>query len=84
MIDASRSLPIIERAHMELINKSRRTINWILLAVSAMLLGLIGSMLVLRHQMHKMTVLQTKLRAANNAKRGVYQPVFAALFYIYG
>ncbi len=82
MIDASRSLPIIERAHMELINKSRRTINWILLAVSAMLLGLIGSMLVLRHQMHKMTVLQTKLRAANNAKE-VYISQFLQLCSIY-
>ena len=68
---------------MELINKSRRTINWILLAVSAMLLGLIGSMLVLRHQMHKMTVLQTKLRAANNAKEVYISQFCSFVLYIW-
>lgn len=82
MIDASRSLPIIESAHMSLIRKSRRTINWVLLAVSVMLLVLIGTMLVLRHQMHKMTVLQTRLKAANNAKE-VYISQFLQLCSIY-
>lgn len=82
MIDASKSLPIIERAHMALIASSRRTINWVLVIVSAMLLVLIGTMLVLRHQMHKMTVLQTHLKAANNAKE-VYISQFLQLCSIY-
>lgn len=82
MIDASRSLPIIERAHMAGINKSRRTINWILTAMSVLVLVMIATLLALRHQMHRMAVLQSSLKAANNAKE-VYISQFLQLCSIY-
>ncbi|MCM1066338.1 MAG: DUF6377 domain-containing protein [Muribaculaceae bacterium] len=82
MVDASRSLPIIERAHMSYQDKSRRTLKWILGIMAVLIFVLIGAMLVLRHQMHKMAQLQAGLRAANAAKE-VYISQFLQLCSIY-
>ncbi len=82
MVDTSKSLPIIERAHSGHISTWRRTIYWIIGAMGLLMLGLIASMLVLRHEMHRMTVLQANLRAANTAKE-VYISQFLQLCSIY-
>ena len=50
--------------------------------MSILMIGLISVMLVLRHEMHKMAVLQANLRAANTAKE-VYISQFLQLCSIY-
>lgn len=82
MIDSSRSLPIIERAHSEHLAQNRRTIYYIISGMAVLLLVLVIVLLVLRHEMHRMTLLQNSLRAANTAKE-VYISRFLQLCSIY-
>lgn len=82
MIDTSRSLTIIERAHSNYLAANRRTI-YIIMCIMAMLLIALGViMFVLRHEMHKMSKLQSTLQAANSAKE-VYISQFLQLCSIY-
>lgn len=82
MIETSRSLPIIERAHSANLAANRRTIYYIIGAMSVLMLVLITVLLVLRHEMHRMAALQENLRTANTAKE-VYISQFLQLCSIY-
>ncbi len=82
MVESSKSLPIIERAHSAQVGAWRRTIYWIIAAMGLLLVVLVVMMLVLRHEMHKMSLLQDNLRAANKTKE-VYISQFLELCSIY-
>lgn len=82
MIETSRSLPIIERAHTSNIDSQRRTINYILMSLLVLLMVLAVMMVVLRREMKRMASLQDNLRAANAAKE-VYISQFLQLCSIY-
>lgn len=82
MIESSRSLPIIERAHTANLAKTRRYVYYVIAAMSVLVLVLIIVLLVLRHEMSKMRALQENLRAANTAKE-VYISQFLQLCSIY-
>ena len=80
MIESSRSLPIIERAHTANLAKTRRYVHYVIVAM--LVLVLIIVLFVLRHEMSKMKALQENLRAANTAKE-VYISQFLQLCSIY-
>lgn len=82
MIDTSKSLPIIQNSHSAAAASWRRSMYWILAAMALLVVGLIGSMIALRHEMRRMKVLQLKLEAANTAKE-VYISRFLQLCSIY-
>lgn len=82
MVDASKSLPIIEEAHSANIASWRRWMYCIMGFMAAILLALAASILFLRHEMRKMAELQMNLKAANNAKE-VYISQFLQLCSIY-
>lgn len=82
MVESSRSLPIIERAKTEQIEAKTRTIYIIVGILVLMLVGLAITMLVLRHEMRKMKLLQDSLRQANKTKE-VYISQFLSLCSIY-
>lgn len=82
MIETSRSLPIIERAHISNINSKHRTINIVVLSLLLLLIVLAVVLIVLRCEMKRMSALQEKLRAANAAKE-VYISRFLQLCSIY-
>lgn len=82
MIESSRSLPIIERAHTANLAKTRRYLHYVIVAMSVLVLVLIIVLFVLRHEMGKMKALQENLRAANTAKE-VYISQFLQLCSIY-
>ena len=81
MIESSRSLPIIERAHTANLAKTRRYVI-VAMSVLVLVLVLIIVLFVLRHEMSKMKALQENLRAANTAKE-VYISQFLQLCSIY-
>ena len=80
MIESSRSLPIIERAHTANLAKTRRYVHYVIVAMSVLVLIIV--LFVLRHEMSKMKALQENLRAANTAKE-VYISQFLQLCSIY-
>lgn len=82
MVDASKSLPIIEEAHSANIDSWRRWMICIMAFMAAILLALAASILFLRREMRKMAELQMNLKAANNAKE-VYISQFLQLCSIY-
>ncbi|MDE6854774.1 MAG: hypothetical protein K2J38_06915 [Muribaculaceae bacterium] len=82
MIDTSKSLPIIQNSHSAAAASWRRTMYWILAAMFILVMGLIASMMALRHEMRRMKELQLKLEAANTAKE-VYISRFLQLCSIY-
>lgn len=82
MIETSRTLPIIERAHMQQIRSGRIMLYWIMGALGVVVLVLIISLFVLRHEMQKMRRLQSNLRQANMVKE-VYISQFLQLCSIY-
>ncbi|MDE6574887.1 MAG: hypothetical protein K2L84_06120 [Muribaculaceae bacterium] len=82
MIETSRTLPIIERAHMQQIHAGRITLYWIMAALGFVVLVLIVILFVLRHEMQKMRRLQSNLRQANLVKE-VYISQFLQLCSIY-
>lgn len=84
MIDSSRSLPIIERAHSEHLAQNRRTIYYIISGMAVLLLVLVIVLLVLRHEMHLMTLLQKLAPCRKYGQGGVHKPLLAALLDIYG
>lgn len=82
MVESSKALPIIERAHSSRLESDRRFILWIIAGLGFMLAVLVALMLTLQHEMQKMGQLQTHLKAANNAKE-VYISQFLQLCSIY-
>ncbi len=82
MIESSRSLPIIERAKTEQLEAKSRTIYIILGILLLILIGLVITMLALRHEMQRMKSLQDSLRQANKTKE-VYISQFLSLCSIY-
>lgn len=81
-IDTSNSLPIIERAHSDHIAEWRHGMYWIISGLAVLMIVLIAMMLFLRHEMHRMRILQSNLKAANHAKE-VYISQFLQLCSIY-
>lgn len=82
MVDASKSLPIIERSHSESIAGWRRRVLLAIAVMALLVVGLIASMFVLRREMNKMKQLQTNLKTANAVKE-VYISRFMQLCSIY-
>lgn len=82
IVDASKSLPIIEEAHSANISSWRRWMYCIMGFMAVILLALLVSILVLRREMHRMAELQKSLKAANNAKE-LYISQFLQLCSIY-
>lgn len=82
MVESSRSLPIIERAHSDYLAANRRTLYIIMGIMALLMVALVIVAFVLRHEMHRMTLLQTKLRDANTTKE-VYISRFLQLCSIY-
>lgn len=82
MIQSSSALPVIEEAHNVEVGKWRKRIYLVLggLALVILLLGCV--LLFLRREMHKMSVLQGKLKSANDVKE-VYMSQFLNLSSIY-
>ena len=82
MIDTSRTLPIIERAHSDYLAANKRTVFLIMCVMAVLLIALVVIMLILRREMRKMRALEATLRAANTAKE-VYISQFLQLCSIY-
>lgn len=82
MVETSKMLPFIESAYSSHIASNRRTLYFVVIGLVTVLVVLIITMFVLRHEMKKMSRLQTRLRAANTAKE-VYISRFLQLCSIY-
>ncbi len=82
MIESSRSLPIIEHAKTEQINKKTRTINIIVVILILVVIVLVITMALLYREMKQMRQLQDNLRHANKIKE-VYIGQFLNLCSIY-
>lgn len=82
MIESSRSLPIIERAYSAQLDAKRKTIYIIVGILIVVVIVLVITMIVLNHKMHRLRVLQTNLRQANQVKE-VYISQFLNLCSIY-
>lgn len=82
MIDTSRALPLIERAYNDNNAKWRMMIYIIIAIMGILVLGLVISLLLLRREMRKMSILQNTLRSANKTKE-VYISQFLNLCSIY-
>ncbi len=82
MIESSKSLPIIERAHNAHIKSWRRNTYWIMACMAVLLLGLGATLFLLHREMKRMSALRNKLKAANYAKE-IYISRFLELCSIY-
>lgn len=82
MIESSKALPIIERAHNAHIRTWRRNTYWIMACMAFLSLVLAATLFLLRLEMKRMSALQEKLKAANYAKE-VYISRFLQLCSIY-
>lgn len=82
IIESSRSLPLIERAKAAQLERKERTITIIIAFLVLILLGLAGSLMMLRLEIGKMRSLQQRLRDANRTK-DVYISQFLNLCSIY-
>jgi len=82
MIESSKSLPIIERAHNAHIKSWRRNTYWIMACMAVLLIGLGATLFLLHREMKRMSALQSKLKAANYAKE-IYISRFLELCSIY-
>lgn len=82
MVESSRFLPIIERAKAEQIAAKQRIIYIVLGFLLILMLGLVGMLIFLRHEMLQMKQLQDNLRKANKTKE-VYISQFLSLCSIY-
>lgn len=82
MVESSRSLPLIERAKAAQIQSKENIIYVIFGLLIVILISLIITLLFLRHEMHKMRLLQEHLRNANRTKE-VYISQFLSLCSIY-
>lgn len=82
MIQSSSALPVIEEAHGVEVKKWRKRIYLVLGGLALVILLLGGVLLFLRREMHKMSILQGKLKSANDVKE-VYISQFLNLSSIY-
>lgn len=82
MVESSRSMPLIEQAKAAQLQSKENTIFVIIGLMVLILVGLIITLFVLRHEMHKMRLLQEHLRTANRTKE-VYISQFLSLCSIY-
>ena len=82
MIESSRTLPLIERAKLAQIARKERTIYIIVGILILILLGLIAIMIIRRHELRRMRVLQNRLKDANRLKE-LYISQFLGLCSIY-
>ena len=82
MVDTSRSLPVIEKAHTAHIMAWRRMIYFVIVCLAVLMAVLIATLLILRKEMRKMRKLELGLRNANKVKE-VYISRFLQLCSIY-
>lgn len=82
MIESSRSMPIIERAHSDQMSSKRRMLYVFVAILVLLLAGMVVLIVVLRREMGRMTELQQNLRGANRTKE-VYISQFLQLCSIY-
>lgn len=82
MVESSKALPIIERAHNAHIRSQRRNTYWIMACMALLSLILAATLLRLRREMKRMAALQHKLKEANYAKE-IYISRFLQLCSIY-
>lgn len=82
IVETSRTLPIIERAHNDQLRTGRHTNYWIMAGMAMLIIVMIVMMTVLRREMRRMRQLESGLRAANTAKE-VYISQFLTLCSIY-
>lgn len=82
MIQSSTALPVINQAHNVEIEKWKRRIYLVLGGMALLILVLGGVLLFLKREMQRMSVLQSRLRRANQVKE-VYISQFLNLCSIY-
>lgn len=82
MVESSKALPIIERAHNAHIRSWRRNTYRIMACMAILSLILAATLLLLRREMKRMAALQNKLKEANYAKE-IYISRFLQLCSIY-
>lgn len=82
IIESSRSLPLIEKAHSGKISSNNRLLHIVLLIMAVLVIGLIVTLAILRKEIISMDRLQANLRQANKSKE-VYISQFLSLCSIY-
>lgn len=82
MIQSSEALPIIEAAHIVEIDEWRNRMYGVIVIMALLLVGVGIMLLILRHEMKRMKVLQLRLEKANHTKE-VYISQFLNLCSIY-
>lgn len=82
MIESAQGLPIIEQAYTKQIEAKRHTINVIVGILIMVVIVLVITMVILNHKMHRLRVLESNLRRANQIKE-VYISQFLNLCSIY-
>lgn len=82
MLESARSLPYIEAAYAERAANSKRRSVYAMIAMAALLVGLLITMLTLRREMHRMQRMQQRLSHANRVKE-VYISQFLTLCSVY-
>lgn len=82
MIESSRSLPIIERAHSDQLKSRSKTLMWVLGVIVLLMIGLVTMIALLYRQYMRMKLLHEGLRQANRTKE-VYISQFLNLCSIY-
>lgn len=82
MLESARSLPYIEQAYARKNAESRRFALWVVAGMALLVIVLIATLMFLRHEMHRMRLLQERLSAANHSKE-VYISQFLSLCSVY-
>lgn len=82
MIQTSKALPIIEKAHKAEIQSSKNRIYTIMAIMSLLMIVLVVTLVFLRREMHRLSVLRGRLEKANHIK-DVYISQFMNLCSIY-
>ncbi len=82
MIQISEALPIIESAYAAKLDSWRNRVYAVMIGMALLVVGLVVSLLFLRREMKRMSVLQQKLRQANEVKE-LYMSQFLNLCSVY-
>lgn len=82
MIQTSKALPIIEKAHKAEMQSSQNRIYLIIAVMALLLIILVLTLLFLRKEMHRLSILRARLEKANHVKE-IYISQFMNLCSIY-
>lgn len=82
MLETSSSLPLIQKAHAEQIDKWRSRIYLVIVLLAVLLALMVIVLIYLRHQMHRVSLLKDRLQSANQLK-DIYISQFFRLSSIY-